>query len=153
MKINRPLNKGRVLAEDKRFGTIEAPLLQKQVLPIFTCMKLLPLFSTLQLFACGQPREQNLSATEQQQEGQQGSISIVGERLFKERCASCHKLNSKLVGPELSAYRDSAGQMKRVYKFNTPYHTDTTLLDWDLDSIGDYVTNYSRCSLPPPTNK
>jgi cytochrome c2 len=102
------------------------------------------------MVACGQPREQHIT-TADNQEAQQKPVTIVGEKLFKDRCASCHKLNGVIVGPALEAYSDSAGQIKRCYKFNTTYHTDTTLLGRDLDSIGEYVANYSHCSLPPVT--
>lgn len=93
---------------------------------------------------CGQPRNADTLGVGNDTVPIKKVTAIPGERLFKDRCASCHRLRNddKLVANSLGYYATQPGVLKAQYKFNTKYHSDTLLTYWDLDTLDYYAYNY-----------
>ncbi|MGG9964592.1 c-type cytochrome [Ferruginibacter sp. SUN106] len=95
---------------------------------------------------------------------------LLGERLFKANCSSCHKPNKDFTGPALAGCRDRAPSREWPYRFvvdcNRMYETDpyakALVKKWgskqmqfilskeDIHAIFDYCDN--RATLIPPIN-
>ncbi|UPT68926.1 MAG: hypothetical protein M0D57_10005 [Sphingobacteriales bacterium JAD_PAG50586_3] len=104
-------------------------------------MKLLMFFSCFLLVGCvnyNHAKEDDTDASGAHlPDPQPQSIIIPGEKQFKDKCASCHRVRGNvLIGPPLFDYRDS---LKSAYKYKTKYHHDTTITWLTIDSLESYI--------------
>ncbi len=77
---------------------------------------------------------------------------IAGEKLFKQKCASCHKIDKKLIGPPMDTAIDNwGGDMEGIYTWVRNFND--ALGKWDrADVVVDYDPS-SMTSFPELSNE
>jgi len=62
-----------------------------------------------------------------------------GKRVFKEKCAACHSIHTKMIGPPLTYYTDSIKNIPGSFNGKSKFHKGFKITKKNLRDIQTYV--------------